>query len=153
MGGSLESETWVPGLHLVLNPTWDWLQNFCRFTKHPQPRGLLRGSCDDFHPNDFLDFEVGAGREPQGLEDTCLQCWWGAAIWPSCLSDQNSRSCLCREKSVAPAALKVMLAWIFFSFSWSGRQKLVNIPIPKGEVSFHSFSQRGYFRRWELLLP
>ena len=70
--GVLKQRPWVPGPHLVLSPTGDWLQSFCRFTKHPLPRGLLRGSCDDFHPNNFLDIEVGAGREPQGLEDTCL---------------------------------------------------------------------------------
>ena len=35
-------------------------------------------------------------------------------MWPSCLSDRNSRSCLCREKSMAPADLKLMLAWVFF---------------------------------------
>ena len=36
-----------------------------------------------------------------------------------------------------------MLGWffavvlLFFSFFWSGGQKFVNSPIPKGEVSFH----------------
>ena len=37
-------------------------------------------------------------------------------MWPSCLSDQNSRSCLCREISTATADLKLMLAWVFFFF-------------------------------------
>ena len=39
-------------------------------------------------------------------------------MWPSCLSDQNSRSCLCREISTATADLKLMLAWVFFFLSF-----------------------------------
>lgn len=39
-----------------------------------------------------------------GLEESCLQCWWGAAMWPSRLSDQNSGSCLCGEKGIATAS-------------------------------------------------
>ena len=54
--------------------------------------------------------------EPQGLEDSCLQCCRGAAIWPSRLSDQNRRSCLCREKGVDTASIKgaVKLGVLFF---------------------------------------
>ena len=35
-------------------------------------------------------------------------------MWPSCLSDQNSRPCLCWEKSMATAALKLMLVGFLF---------------------------------------
>ena len=55
-------------------------------------------------------------------------------MWSPCLSDQNIRSCLCREKSMATAALKVMLAGFLF---WLEGHKLLGGPILKGEVSFH----------------
>ena len=50
-----------------------------------------------FIPTTFWENKKGTGKKSQGLEDICLQYLSGAAMWPSCLSDQSSRSCLCRE--------------------------------------------------------
>ena len=55
-------------------------------------------------------------------------------MWSPCLRDQNSTSCLFREKSMATAALKLMLAGFLF---WLEGHKLLGGPILKGKCSFH----------------
>ena len=55
-------------------------------------------------------------------------------MWPSCLSDQNSRPCLCWEKSMATAALKLMLVGFLF---WLEGHMLLGGPNLKREGSFH----------------
>ena len=85
---------------------------------------IFSGSLNTHHPEGLLEkardecllwgIKKGVDEEPQGLEDTCLQCWWGAVMWPSCPSDQNSLSCLCREKSMDTAALMLLFPWFFF---------------------------------------
>ena len=71
-------------------------------------------------------------------------------MWPSCLSDQNSRSCLCREKSMATAALKLMLAGFLF---WLEEHKSLGGHILKGEGSFHFTFSGMVWTGWGLLLP
>ena len=152
--GVLKQRPWIPGPQLMLCPTWDWLQNFSKRTEHRLPWGHFKGIWDDFHLQPVSgESKKGAGEDLQGLEDTCLQCWWGAVMSSSCPSDQNCRSCLGREKSMALPALKLMLAWNF-SFWFFSDQEVKNywVTLLKKKFLF-KFSWVEDYTRWRLLLP
>ena len=76
-------------------------------------------------------------------------------MWPSCLSDQNSRSCLCRERSRATAALRCVSLGFLFSFFWSGGQNLLGDLFLKRKFLSEFFGQVvwGLGVGWLLLLP
>ena len=64
-------------------------------------------------------------------------------MWACGLSDQHSRSCLCRERSRATAALRCVSLGFLFSFFWSGGQNLLGDLFLKRKFLFRNFWAGG----------
>ena len=71
-------------------------------------------------------------------------------MWPSCLSDQNSRSCLCREKTMDTAALMLLLPSFFFFFFYFSSQgfRIYWVALFLKGHFFSNFWGAGVLRWW-----